>query len=71
MKNIIADFIDIRKIYIKCPNYKKCNGIKFHTHGNAEGRLENQILGRVSHCKFLDYENIIIDNSTIRKLIKS
>tara|TARA_Y100000004_G_C8936788_1_gene422462 strand:- start:1544 stop:1828 length:285 start_codon:yes stop_codon:yes gene_type:complete len=63
---IVAHKLSKKHIFIKCPCPKKCNKQEFHLHGNETGKLDNFYTSRVSHCKFIEYNDIIINNSTKR-----
>lgn len=58
-KNIHAFAVNDRNIIVKCPHHK------YHTHGSMKN-LKNREEGRVSHCDKMDYNNIIIDDDTLR-----
>lgn len=65
MSRVKAFCINDVHIVVKCPNPKKCMKYKFHRHGSC-GELHNRIESRCSHCKIINYDEIEINDDTLR-----
>lgn len=44
---------------------RKYPKLKYHYHGN-NGKFNNRIEGRISHCKFYEHYDIVIDDTTLK-----
>tara|TARA_R110000787_G_scaffold56065_1_gene129073 strand:- start:130 stop:393 length:264 start_codon:yes stop_codon:yes gene_type:complete len=62
IRTIHAFSINNVHITIKCPHHKKKT---FHRHGSC-GDISNREEPRCSHCTECNYNNVIIDDQTLR-----